>query len=61
MWGMVVVMEEEFGLIVYVEVFILLMLVCVGVEEGNMFERVGMNVSSWFDKCGFMVLWKDRN
>lgn len=48
--GMVVVMEEEGGLIVYMEVFVLLMLVCMGVEEGNMFERVGINVSSWFDK-----------
>ena len=42
-------MEEEFWLIVDVKVVVGLMLVCMGVEEGNMFERGGMNVSSWFD------------
>ena len=49
--AMVVVMQHQPPLIVYIEVFVFFIFLCIAVEERNIFQTVPINVSSWFHKC----------
>ena len=51
---MVVVMQHQFPLIVYVEVFIFFIFLCVAVEERNIFQTVPINVVVGFIS---VLLW----